>query len=105
MSSLVCSYCGLTVDDAAGGACSALAGPEHNWVEQARCLDCGMPYNNVMKLDLVLPRVQWLEVHPGDGGVLCANCIVKRASKMPGALSVSATIVFCPVYERGEGSR
>lgn len=62
----------------------------------AKCLDCGLLYDELMALDLVLPRVQWLELHPDDGGVLCANCIIRRASKLPGALSVSAVIVFCP---------
>ena len=64
----------------------------HVVVDPVGCLDCGMPYGGQDWLDLVLPRWQWLEIHPADGGVLCANCIVKRASKIPGAVSIHATI-------------
>lgn len=51
-----------------------------------------MAYGGEGWLDLVLPRWQWLEIHPDDGGILCANCIVRRASKLTGAVSVHAVI-------------
>lgn len=55
------------------------------------CMDCGLPYER-FPLDMLLPRSQWMEIHPDDGGLLCAQCIVTRASKLPGALSVQAVI-------------
>lgn len=47
----VCKNCGRTLDDAAGGACDALAGPEHEWVGEGEamkavnmaCANCGHP--------------------------------------------------------------
>lgn len=48
-----------------------------------RCLDCGLRYED-FPLDVVLPRGQWLLIHPADDGVLCARCIVVRAAKLPG---------------------
>lgn len=47
------------------------------------CLDCGAPYE-MFPLDVVLPRGQWLLIHPDEHGVLCAACIVKRAARIPG---------------------
>ena len=28
----VCKHCGLSTDEAAGGACASLSGPEHTWI-------------------------------------------------------------------------
>ncbi len=57
-----------------------------------KCLDCGLPYEE-LGLDLVLPDEQWLLIHPeGLHGILCANCIVKRAEKLKGATVVFASI-------------
>lgn len=65
-----------------------------------RCLDCGLPYAT-FPLDVLLPRAQWLAIHPeGDDGVLCASCIVARASKIPGATVVHAVVEIAP--HRGE---
>jgi len=50
-----------------------------------RCFGCGKPYDE-FPLDVVLPDEQW-ELVSGrtDGsGVLCANCILERAAKLPG---------------------
>lgn len=60
------------------------------------CLDCGMPYGGDDWLDCVLPRWQWLEINPDDGGILCANCMVKRASKLPGVVGFHAVIGISP---------
>lgn len=60
------------------------------------CLDCGMPYGGEDWLDCLLPRWQWLEINPDDGGILCANCMVKRASKLPGAVGFHAVIGISP---------
>jgi hypothetical protein len=46
------------------------------------CQDCGILYSD-MGLDLVLPDQQWKIICP-EGGILCANCICKRASKLGG---------------------
>lgn len=46
----------------------------------ADCEDCGLEYKN-FGLDTVLTNEQWLMIHPeSTEGILCANCIVKRAS-------------------------
>ena len=56
------------------------------------CLDCGGDYDKLMACDLVLPRDQWLAVHPDDGGVLCANCMVRRAAALPGTINITGFI-------------
>jgi len=58
---------------------------------KAECLDCGKPYSE-FGLDMLLPDEQWLMIHPEKDGLLCASCIVKRASKLPAAIVVKATI-------------
>ena len=57
----------------------------------AKCLDCGKPYAD-FGLDLLLPRSQWLAIHPDDHGLLCAGCILARASKIPGTTGVHGVI-------------
>lgn len=48
-----------------------------------RCRDCGKPYSE-FPLDVVLPDDQWAIIHPeGEGGFLCAGCIVVRGQKFP----------------------
>lgn len=49
--------------------------------DNLKCLDCDIPYSE-FPMDVVLPRGQWLLINPADSGVLCANCIVARASKI-----------------------
>jgi len=68
-------------------------------VKKAACLDCGKPYSK-FPLDVILPRSQWLEIHPADGGLLCAGCIVKRASKVPGCTVVHAILEIAPHPKR-----
>jgi hypothetical protein len=58
---------------------------------QARGLDCGKPYGE-FGLDMVLPDEQWEMIHPDKNGLLCAACIVKRASKLSMAIVVKAII-------------
>jgi|SRR3990172_1038990 len=62
----------------------------------AACLDCGLDYYRDFPLDVLLPRAQWLLIHPADHGVLCAACIVKRAAKIPGARLAHLVIEFAP---------
>lgn len=60
-----------------------------------RCLDCKKHYTS-FGLDLTLSRPQWLLIHPDETGLLCANCIVSRASKIPNAIAVRAVIEIKP---------
>jgi len=46
------------------------------------CQDCGKPYSG-FSFDLVLPDQQWKVICPEDG-ILCANCICRRAEKHGG---------------------
>jgi len=64
---------------------------------EAFCMDCHKPYK-LFELDTTLPDEQWLMIHPSDGGVLCANCIVARASKLHGAIAIRAYIDFGDNY-------
>lgn len=68
---------------------------EHEEVSQVACMDCGLPYEE-FPLDVILPRSQWLDINPADGGVLCAGCIVKRAAKIPGCTVVHAILEISP---------
>lgn len=61
----------------------------------ARCLDCGKPYSE-FPMDIILPRPQWLEIHPSEHGLLCAGCIVARAAKVPGATACHLIIEIAP---------
>ena len=57
-----------------------------------RCSDCGLPYEDI-PMDTTLSDKQWLMIHPeGLDGILCANCIVNRAAKIPTAISMRARI-------------
>lgn len=48
---------------------------------QASCFDCGLPYDD-MGVDLVLPDQQWKVLFPEESGLLCANCICRRAQRL-----------------------
>jgi hypothetical protein len=63
--------------------------------EVLRCLDCGLAYAD-FPLDVNLPRAQWLAIHPDEHGVLCARCLVSRASKVPGCTVVHAVLEVAP---------
>ena len=56
-----------------------------------KCEDCGMPYKD-FPLDVVIPNAQWNALHPNDGGVLCANCMVSRASEILNGVTVAHMI-------------
>lgn len=53
-----------------------------NVLRMAGCIDCGLDYGK-MGLDLVMPDQQWKLICP-ENGILCANCICKRAEKFGG---------------------
>jgi hypothetical protein len=56
------------------------------------CEDCGLLYER-FPLDVVLPNDQWLTIHPdGPGGILCAQCIVKRAARLKNVTVVRAQL-------------
>lgn len=59
------------------------------------CMDCGLLYSK-FPLDVHLPRSQWLLIHENEGGVLCAQCIVTRAAKIPGCTVVHAILEISP---------
>ena len=50
--------------------------------KSVHCLDCGVEYET-LGLDMVLPDQQWKGICP-ENGILCANCICKRARKFGG---------------------
>lgn len=55
------------------------------------CLDCGCG-DEAMPLDCVVTGYQWKQICPEESGVLCANCMVKRASKLPNVINLTARI-------------
>src|SRR5688572_18140783 len=61
----------------------------------AVCLDCGMPYSE-FPLDVLLPRPQWLEIHPDENGLLCAACIVRRCARIPGVTACHLIVEIAP---------
>ena len=73
--------------------------PPHPATYEVICLDCGKPYED-FKMDMVLPHSQWRLIHPDERGVLCANCIVNRASKIKGAIVIHAIIEFVPTIDK-----
>lgn len=58
------------------------------------CYDCGMPYGGEDWIDTVLPNEQWDLIFPEHDGVLCANCIIKRASKLNNAIIAKMNLIF-----------
>ena len=59
-------------------------------MNKIKCLDCKIEYSK-LGLDLVLPDQQWKFLCP-TGGILCANCICKRVSKLKGSSAILAWI-------------
>jgi hypothetical protein len=63
---------------------------------KAECEDCHLPYESFM-LDVTLSDNQWLAIHPsGKDGLLCARCIVARASRLENVIAVRAVIEIEP---------
>ena len=66
-----------------------------------KCQDCKKGYgdgsegygNEVMPISLNLSREEWLLISPEDG-ILCANCIVTRASLFPHIVCINAKLIF-----------
>lgn len=58
----------------------------------ANCEDCGLPYQK-FGIDATLSNEQWLTIHPErDEGLLCANCIMERASAVPSIIAARITL-------------
>lgn len=66
------------------------------------CLDCGRPYSE-FGMDTHLPHSQWSLIHPDINGVICAQCIINRASKIPGATVAHILIELTPHPYSREG--
>ena len=72
---------------------------ENTNVDVTKCFDCGMPYGENDWIDTVLPNEQWKMMFPEHGGLLCANCIIKRASKLDGIIKAEMTLIFASDYK------
>lgn len=48
------------------------------------CRDCGLEYAEPAFADFVIPDAEWARISPSrdEGGILCANCMVKRAAEL-----------------------
>lgn len=92
-----CPTCGLTqsVIETKGHGPACWGTPEE-LAPRAVCLDCGLPYEEFGGLDILLPRSQWLVIHPDENGLLCAMCIVRRAAKIPECSAIQATLEILP---------
>jgi hypothetical protein len=68
-----------------------------------------MNYTKNHPIDIVLSKEQWALIHPGDeedkkagvggGGVLCAMCVLLRASKLPKVINLTCRITFGKDYD------
>jgi len=70
------------------------------WIEEqlgvknkAECDDCKTDYED-LGLDIVFPASQWNMIKPDGYGILCGNCIAKRAAELPQAIAIRARIDF-----------
>jgi len=73
-----------------------------NTIERvAECFDCGMAYGEDDWIDTVLPNEQWETIFPKGNGLLCANCIIKRASKLDEIVIAKMTLIFASDYKEG----
>lgn len=66
---------------------------------EASCHDCGLPYGGHEWVDTVLSDEQWEMVFPERYGLLCANCIIRRASKLSAIIIAKMTLVFAEIRE------
>lgn len=59
------------------------------------CLDCSLPYDE-FGMDTTVPNLQWEMIMGHEGGILCASCMVKRASKIRGVLAARMVFEIVP---------
>lgn len=83
----ICPYCGKEIPEKV----------------KVKCLDCGMEYGGEDWIDTVLPNEQWETIFPEGNGILCANCIIKRASKLDNIIIAKMTLTFVKDYKCGIG--
>lgn len=63
-------------------------------IDVLKCEDCGKLYSEFI-VDTILPDEQWLMIHPeGEGGILCPNCMIQRASKLSGMIGSRMVFEF-----------
>lgn len=74
-------------------------------IHDPRCMDCGIPYGSPDWVDTTLSDDQWLRLVGSPDGILCANCIVKRASKLPEVVAMRAKIEFANEPPEGTAPR
>lgn len=67
----------------------------------AKCDDCGLPYEE-FGIDTTLPNNQWSLIYTEGYGLLCANCIVKRAAKIPGIIAARMILDIRPSSHEAE---
>lgn len=61
-----------------------------------KCEDCGHPYSE-FGLDTTVSNYQWSLIHPeSSNGILCAKCMVQRASRLPGIIAARMVFEFAP---------
>lgn len=70
---------------------------ENTAVGDPECMDCGLLYSE-FGMDTTIPHSQWEKIHPGSegGGILCANCMVKRAAMLEGKIAARMFFDFVP---------
>lgn len=66
---------------------------------KADCADCGLEYGTDDWLDTVLTLEQWKLIGGEQAGILCANCIIRRASRLPNVVNLSGRITFRKDFE------
>lgn len=66
-------------------------------IEPLTCEDCDLLYED-FGIDTTIPNLQWEAIRPNSegGGILCASCMVKRASKLEGILAARMVFEFAP---------
>lgn len=67
---------------------------------KASCMDCGLDYED-FPLDMILPDRQWGAINPNEcgDGLLCAQCITRRAAGLSDRIILFAQIISHDDYE------
>lgn len=62
---------------------------------QVRCHGCGKLYTE-FPLDVVLTKKEWALIsgREDEGGLLCADCILRKACKLPGVTHVKLRLGY-----------
>jgi hypothetical protein len=62
-------------------------------IDDPICKDCGLLYGS-FGLDTTLSHEQWQLINGSPNGLLCANCIIKRASRLPHIIAARLKLEF-----------